>query len=88
MATGRTSTASSFAAQDNPFTGNAFSIHFENGTYGTLLSDFGSHGVFSGVQDLHSSTVTFAATPEAATVLGLLSIAGIGVVTKRKKESQ
>ncbi|GEA27198.1 hypothetical protein MiAbW_01758 [Microcystis aeruginosa NIES-4325] len=80
-------TASSFAAQNS---GAALTLNFFPGTIGSVFTVQGSAAAFSGVVDLNSTTLTFTPTvpttvPEPATVLGLLSVAGVGLLCKGRK---
>ncbi|GCL60237.1 PEP-CTERM sorting domain-containing protein [Microcystis aeruginosa] len=75
-------TASSFAAQN--LTG-ALSLNFFPGTFGSVFTLQGAANVFSGVVDVNSTTLTFTPVPEPATVLGLLSVAGVGLLCKGRK---
>ncbi|MDB9426128.1 PEP-CTERM sorting domain-containing protein [Microcystis aeruginosa CS-564/01] len=79
-------TASSFAAQDNPFS-SGLSLNFLPGTFGNTFSIAGSASVFIGVVDKNSTTLTYSPVPvpEPATVLGLLSVAGVGLLCKGRK---
>ncbi|WP_039899688.1 PEP-CTERM sorting domain-containing protein [Microcystis aeruginosa] len=80
-------TASSFFAADG-FGGlsNVLTLNFDTGSYGNLFNLPGV-GPFSGVVDLNSTTLTYSPVPvpEPATVLGLLSVAGVGLLCKGRK---
>ncbi|GCL49239.1 hypothetical protein NIES3804_07930 [Microcystis aeruginosa NIES-3804] len=79
--------ASSFGAQS---IGGALALNFVSGTVGSLFTVQGSANLFSGVVDLNSTTLTYSpaaptTVPEPATVLGLLSVAGVGLLCKGRK---
>ncbi|TRU27092.1 MAG: PEP-CTERM sorting domain-containing protein [Microcystis aeruginosa Ma_MB_S_20031200_S102] len=78
-------TASSFLAL-GAFGG--FSLNFS--TNGSLFTIASSFLPFSGVVDRNSTTLTYSpaaptTVPEPATVLGLLSVAGVGLLCKGRK---
>ncbi|CCI12299.1 conserved exported hypothetical protein [Microcystis aeruginosa PCC 9806] len=80
-------TASSFGAQYNS---EAFTLNLSPGSLGSLFSVQGAANLFSGVVDLNSTTLTYSpaaptTVPEPATVLGLLSVAGVGLLCKGRK---
>lgn len=75
-------TASSFGAQNNT---EALTLNFSPGTFGSLFTVQGSANALSGVVDVNSTTLTFTPVPEPATVLGLLSVAGVGLLCKGRK---
>ena len=80
-------TASSFGAQS---IGEALTLNFLPGTFGSLFTVQGSGAPFSGVVDVNSTTLTYSpaaptTVPEPATVLGLLSVAGVGLLCKGRK---
>ncbi|TRT87638.1 MAG: PEP-CTERM sorting domain-containing protein [Microcystis aeruginosa Ma_AC_P_19900807_S299] len=77
-------TASSFGAQDDPFT-SAFTLNFSPSIVGSLFNVLGLQEESSGVVDVNSTTLTFTPVPEPATVLGLLSVAGVGLLCKGRK---
>ena len=75
-------TASSFAAQNLT---EALTLNFFPGTFGSVFTLPGAVNAFSGVVDVNSTTLTFTPVPEPATVLGLLSVAGVGLLCKGRK---
>ncbi len=75
-------TASSFGAQNLT---EALTLNFSPGTLGSLFTLQGAANAFSGVVDVNSTTLTFTPVPEPATVLGLLSVAGVGLLCKGRK---
>ncbi|MCZ8250449.1 MULTISPECIES: PEP-CTERM sorting domain-containing protein [unclassified Microcystis] len=75
-------TASSFAAENST---EALTLNFLPGSVGNLFSVAGAGDGFSGVVDVNSTTLTFTPVPEPATVLGLLSVAGVGLLCKGRK---
>ena len=75
-------TASSFAAQNST---EALALNFIPGFFGSLFSLPGAANAFTGVVDVNSTTLTFTPVPEPATVLGLLSVAGVGLLCKGRK---
>jgi hypothetical protein len=80
-------TASSFFAQNST---EALTLNFLPGSLGSLFSVQGSGTPFSGVVDVNSTTLTYSpaaptTVPEPATVLGLLSVAGVGLLCKGRK---
>jgi hypothetical protein len=81
-------TASSFAAQNNNT--DTLALNFVPGTFGSVFSVQGAANLFSGVLDVNSTTLTYSpaaptTVPEPATVLGLLSVAGVGLLCKGRK---
>ena len=62
-------------------------LNFIPGNFGNLFNPLGAGGPFSGVVDLNSTTLTYSPVPvpEPATVLGLLSVAGVGLLCKGRK---
>jgi hypothetical protein len=83
-------TASSFAAQNNTDGVSVLTLNFSPGTVGNLFNVRRSASTFSGVVDLNSTTLTYSpaaptTVPEPATVLGLLSVAGVGLLCKGRK---
>jgi hypothetical protein len=80
-------TASSFLAQNST---EALTLNFSPGNFGSLFTVQGSGTAFSGVVDVNSTTLTYSpaaptTVPEPATVLGLLSVAGVGLLCKGRK---
>ena len=80
-------TASSFGAQNLT---EALTLNFSPGTLGSLFTLQGAANAFSGVVDVNSTTLTYSpaaptTVPEPATVLGLLSVAGVGLLCKGRK---
>ncbi|GCA71225.1 hypothetical protein MiYa_02764 [Microcystis aeruginosa NIES-2519] len=80
-------TASSFAQNSNT---EGLSLNFLPGNFGSVFSVQGSGNPFTGVVDVNSTTLTFSpaaptTVPEPATVLGLLSVAGVGLLCKGRK---
>ena len=80
-------TASSFGALS---IGGAFTLNFSPGNFGSLFNVQGSGAALSGVVDVNSTTLTYSpaaptTVPEPATVLGLLSVAGVGLLCKGRK---
>ena len=80
-------TASSFLAQINA---DSFSLNYFPSILGSLFSVLGAGDIFSGVFDINSTTLTYSpaaptTVPEPATVLGLLSVAGVGLLCKGRK---
>ncbi|GCA83331.1 hypothetical protein MiHa_01292 [Microcystis aeruginosa NIES-2522] len=80
-------TASSFGAQS---IGGALALNFLPGSLGSVFTVQGSAIFSSGVVDLNSTTLTYSpaaptTVPEPATVLGLLSVAGVGLLCKGRK---
>jgi hypothetical protein len=80
-------TASSFAAQS---IGGGLALNFVPGSFGSVFTVQGSAFAFSGVVDVNSTTITYSpaaptTVPEPATVLGLLSVAGVGLLCKGRK---
>jgi len=71
------------------FAGDDNAIALNESYFGSGFSFFdASSGGFlgnTGVQDPGSSTLTFVPVPEPATVLGLLSVAGVGLLCKGRK---
>lgn len=79
-------TASNFARQNST---DALSLALPG--LGSLFNVRGSASTTSGVLDSSNSTLTFsspAPVPEPATVLGLLSVAGVGLLGKRQKQEK
>lgn len=81
-------TASSFLSGPS---GGLFSLSSPFG--GTYLTTSNNSSASSGVLDSSNSTLTStpapsAAVPEPATVLGLLSVAGVGFLSKRQKSAK
>ena len=82
-------TASSFAAQNN--NADTLALNFLPGILGSAFSVQGGGGnILSGVLDVNSTTLTYSpaaptTVPEPATVLGLLSVAGVGLLCKGRK---
>jgi hypothetical protein len=85
-------TDSSFFAQDFSSSAALGISFFPEFDFGNILSTFLDNSLFSGVQDANDSTLTFTpvptAVPEPAAVLGLLSIAGVGLLSKRQKQEK
>ncbi|AOC54320.1 hypothetical protein amyaer_3617 [Microcystis aeruginosa NIES-2481] len=82
-------TASSFAAQNINNT-DTLALNFDPGSLGSAFSVQGGANIFTGVVDLNSTTLTYSpaaptTVPEPATVLGLLSVAGVGLLCKGRK---
>ena len=82
-------TASSFAAQNINNT-DTLALNLSPGIFGSLFSLQGGANIFTGVVDLNSTTLTYSpaaptTVPEPATVLGLLSVAGVGLLCKGRK---
>ena len=75
-------TASSFLALNST---EALSLNFSPGNFGSLFTLLGAVNAFSGVVDVNSTTLTYSPVPEPATVLGLLSVAGVGLLCKGRK---
>ncbi|NCQ91537.1 MAG: PEP-CTERM sorting domain-containing protein [Microcystis aeruginosa LG13-03] len=80
-------TASSFAAQSM---GGALALNFVPGSFGSVFTVQGPASAFSGVVDVNSTTLTYSpaaptTVPEPSTVLGLLSVAGVGLLCKGRK---
>ncbi len=87
MVSGGVITASSFAAQNLT---QVLYLNFIPGTYGSLFTLPAGYSLNSGVVDLNSTTLTYSpaaptTVPEPATVLGLLSVAGVGLLCKGRK---
>ncbi|GBL14080.1 hypothetical protein MTo_01375 [Microcystis aeruginosa NIES-1211] len=80
-------TASSFAAQNNA---DILALNYFPGSLGNTFSVKGGASIFTGVLDVNSTTLTYSpaaptTVPEPATVLGLLSVAGVGLLCKGRK---
>ncbi|MCA2554074.1 MAG: PEP-CTERM sorting domain-containing protein [Microcystis sp. M04BS1] len=80
-------TASSFFAQTNS---DSFGLNYFPGILGSLFSVLGAGNSTGGVVDINSTTLTYSpaaptTVPEPATVLGLLSVAGVGLLCKGRK---
>ena len=80
--------ASSFMAQHS--NNDSLGLNFVPGTFGSLFSVQGGANIFGGVLDVNSTTLTYSpaaptTVPEPATVLGLLSVAGVGLLCKGRK---
>jgi hypothetical protein len=65
-------------------------LNFLPGTFGSLFTVQGSGTGFTGVADVNSTTLTYSpaaptTVPEPSTVLGLLSVAGVGLLCKGRK---
>ena len=80
-------TASYFFADNST---GALTLNFLPGSVGNLFSVAGAGDGFSGVVDVNSTTLTYSpaaptTVPEPATVLGLLSVAGVGLLCKGRK---
>ncbi|GCL54071.1 hypothetical protein NIES3806_14080 [Microcystis aeruginosa NIES-3806] len=81
-------TASSFVAENNNT--DTLALNFLPGSLGSVFTVQGSAIFSSGVVDLNSTTLTYSpaaptTVPEPATVLGLLSVAGVGLLCKGRK---
>lgn len=80
-------TASSFGAQNLT---EGLTLNFFPGSLGSVFTVKGSRSLSSGVVDVNSTTLTYSpaaptTVPEPATVLGLLSVAGVGLLCKGRK---